>query len=467
MRSILFFDKNSKALVSEQTVQDLVLDQTISCVHRGAEADAVVLRVLRAPCTDHSIIKNRQAVLQDFIANSGAIEQCLAMCNRITNEAEERRSPRYRMTSNSHGTDRSGYILAVQDDGEWMLDVLQQYARMARFLESLTLTSAPLCELRDWLLSVVADDEYKQLCQDMAALSVMSTRNTSYAIKAELTEDMRQITYRLLSIGDRIQLHKTLDEPERVMRIDRAEQLYGEQVVITALRSLHEYLIQAAHLLTTMFSELHEELLFYDFGVRYHQMLCDKGVPITWPTTTTENDTQYCGLHDLYLTLHHVKPPTANDYCGASLVVITGANNSGKTVFMRAVGAAQLFAQAGLPLPAKEAIVCMKRCVRTVYAADEKDTGRFEEECRLLSDIVDAVTAEDLVLLNEPFQSTAYKEGGELLKDVLEVFGTANISSILVTHLLDLKEQLLCASPYPIISYVASQSYSFVAENTD
>ncbi len=466
MRSILFFDKNSTSVVAEQTVQDLVLNQTISCVHRGAEAEAVVLSVLRTPCTNHSIIQNRQAVLQDFINNPGAIEQCLAMCKRITNEAEERRSPRYRMTSNSHGTDRSGYILAVQDDGEWMLGILQQYARMARFLQTLTLTSDPLCELRDWLINLVADSEYKQLCQDMAALSVISTRNTSYAIKAELTEDVRQITYRLLNIGDRIQLHKIIDDPERVMRIDRAEQLYGEQVVITVLRSLHEYLNGVAHQLTTMFFDLHEELLFYDFGVRYHQLLCDKGVPITWPTVTTESNTQYRELHDLYLTLHNVKPPIANDYYGDSLVVITGANNSGKTVFMRAVGAAQLFAQAGLPLPAKEAVVCMKRCVFTVYAVNEKDTGRFEEECRLLTDIVDTVTTEDLILFNEPFQSTAYKEGGELLKDVLDVFGSANISSVLVTHLLDLKEQLLSISPCSVLSYVASKPYSFFAEST-
>lgn len=465
MRSILFFDKNATSVISDQTVQDLVLHRTVSCVHRGAEAEDVVLSVLRTPCTDHSIIKNRQAVLQDFIGNPGAIEQCLAMCNRITNEAEERRSPRYRMSSNSHSADRSGSLLAVQDDGEWMLDILGQYARMARFFESLTLTSDPLCKLREWLLNLVADSEYKQLCQDMAALSVISTRNTSYAIKADLTEDVRQITYRLLHIGDRIQLHKTIDDPKRVMRIDRAEQLYGEQVVITALRSLHEYLVQAARLLTTMYAELREELLFYDFGVRYHRLLCDKGVPIAWPTMTTDNNTQYRELHDLYLTLHNAKPPVANDYDSASLVVITGANNSGKTVFIRAVGAAQLFAQAGLPLPAKEAVVSVKRCVFTVYAADEKEAGRFEEECRLLSDIVDAVAAEDLVLFNEPFQSTAYKEGGELLKDVLEVFGTANISSVLVTHLLDLKEQLLLASSYSVTAYESSKPYTFVSKH--
>ncbi len=464
MRSILCFDKDSTAVVPEQTVQDLALDRTISCVHRGAEAESVLLRVLRTPCTDRMVIEQRQAVLRDFIANPDAITQWLAICRCILSKAEERRLPRYR--PKSHSTDRSGYLLAVQDDGEWMLDVLRQYARMARFLSSLTLTSSPLCKLRDWLLDVVADDEYKRLCRDMAALSVMSTRNTSYAIKAELCEDARQITYRLMRIGDRIQLRKTLAEPERVMRIDRAEQLYGERIVMTALRSLHEYLVQAAQLLTTSLSELREELLFYDFGVRYHQLLCDKGVPITWPTVTTENKTQYRELHDIYMTLHDTKPPIPNDYCGALLVVITGANNSGKTVFMRAVGAAQLFAQAGLPLPAKEASVCMKRCVRTLYAADEKDTGRFEEECRLLSSIADTVSEKDLVLFNEPFQSTAYEEGAELLKDVLEVFGAADISCVLVTHLLNLKKQLLCASPYPIRSYTASRSYSFVAEHT-
>lgn len=461
MRSILFFDKELSTCVPSQTMIDLALDRTVALMHRGDEADAVVRRVLQTPCTEPTVIAARQAVLRDFLDTPEAIDKLTDLCRRITEEDAERRSPRYRMAHAAHGTDLSGHLLVVQDDGEWLLEILQQYARLARFLDSIAPSSPPLCALREELNAIVADDAYARLCDETAALTVMSTRDTSYAIRAELTDDLRHITYRVVCVGERIRLHKVLKEPEQIVRLDHAGQLYCEQVVITALRSLHDCLTQAARLLAAPFAALREELVFYDFGVRYCRLLDDKRVPIVWPTVTADGETVYKGLGDLYLTLHDAKLPIPNDYTAAPLVLITGANNSGKTVLMRAIGTAQLFAQAGLPLPAKEARVRVRRRVLTLYAADEKDVGRFEEECRLLSHIADTVTPDDLVLFNEPFQSTAYHEASDLLAGVFAAFAAAQIPSVLVTHIMELKDRLLAVPPCAVTAYSTTIPYLF------
>lgn len=175
----------------------------------------------------------------------------------------------------------------------------------------------------------------------------------------------------------------------------------------------------------------------------------------------TTGETSYTALRDVYLTLHDPKLPLPNDISTAPLMLITGDNGSGKTVLLRALATAQLFAQAGLPLPATAATVRIRRRVMSLYAADEKDAGRFEEECRQLSAIVDTITAEDLLILNEPFQSTAYDEGERLLDEVLRALAAVSLDVVLVTHLLPLKERLLTAPPCAMKAYTAVRPYVF------
>lgn len=276
MRSILFFD-GEPPMVAEQTVHDLCLRRTVSLLHRDKETEALVLRLLRTPCANPAVIAARQAVLRDFVGQTGVLETLLAFCKRVTKEAHERKAARYRMSADPHGTDLSGRLLAVQDDGEWIGTLLQQYARMVRFLDSLSL-SAPLEALRKELAEIVNDEAYARLCDDMAAFATIRTLDTSFVLKAELTADWRHITFRLVRTAQQLVLYK--EKPERAVRLTRAEQLYAEQTVTTALRSLHEYLLQTAHVLVAPFEQLAEELAFYDFGMRYVQMLTDKGAPI-------------------------------------------------------------------------------------------------------------------------------------------------------------------------------------------
>ena len=63
------------------------------------------------------------------------------------------------------------------------------------------------------------------------------------------------------------------------------------------------------------------------------------------------------------------------------------------------------------------------------------EAGRFEEEVRLLSAAVDRAAPGELILLNEPFQTTAYAEGAEGLAAILRYLEAEGSRWVLVTHL--------------------------------
>ena len=129
---------------------------------------------------------------------------------------------------------------------------------------------------------------------------------------------------------------------------------------------------------------------------------------------------------------------------GLAGILITGENNSGKTVYLRSVGMAQLLFQAGLPVPCESARMRIFSAVHTCYAAAEKefvsgnDAGRFEQEVREFSRLAESIQPNSLLLLNEVFQTTAYSEGAEGLYHILNYFTRHGVNFIAVTHLKEL-----------------------------
>ena len=125
-------------------------------------------------------------------------------------------------------------------------------------------------------------------------------------------------------------------------------------------------------------------------------------------------------------------------------MIVRGGNGTGKTVFLRSVGTAQLIAQAGLPVCADSARVAIRRGVYTHFSSAEEDftagdtAGRFEGEVRAVSAIMDVLTDGSLLLLNETFQTTAYAEGADAMAGILSVLPELGTKYIFVTHLGDI-----------------------------
>ncbi|MDT4868186.1 Endonuclease MutS2 [compost metagenome] len=120
--------------------------------------------------------------------------------------------------------------------------------------------------------------------------------------------------------------------------------------------------------------------------------------------------------------------------------MITGANQGGKSSFLRSIGLAQLMMQSGMFVAANAFTADLCSGVFTHYKREEDNTmtsGKFDEELRRMSRIADAIRPNAMVLFNESFASTNEREGSEVARQVVKALLSHDIKVYFVTHLYD------------------------------
>jgi len=123
-------------------------------------------------------------------------------------------------------------------------------------------------------------------------------------------------------------------------------------------------------------------------------------------------------------------------------LLISGPNTGGKTVSMKTVGLLALMTQAGLPVPASDA----EFPVFEQVLADIGDNQSIQESLSTFSahiehirEMLAAVTADSLVLLDELGRATDPEEGGALGVSILDKFRACGTFTLASTHLLAIK----------------------------
>lgn len=232
-----------------------------------------------------------------------------------------------------------------------------------------------------------------------------------------------------------------------------AEDAVGSQALIDlenrGLASLADVLAQATENILGFFAHLRWEAAFYLGCVTLQQRLRGAGLPCTLPIVRPAVDREMSarGLYDVGLAARSGGPVVGNDLDadGMSLVVVTGANQGGKSTLLRGLGLAQLMMQAGMVVAADEYRASLVPRVHTHFRREEDETlrsGRLDEELRRLSRIVDRASPGDLVLLNESFASTNEREGARIARQIVEGFIDSALRVLSVTHLYEFSHSL-------------------------
>jgi len=203
----------------------------------------------------------------------------------------------------------------------------------------------------------------------------------------------------------------------------------------------------AADHVRAFFEALRTELAFYLGCLNLYGRLMAMNLPVCFPTVTHPGQAVFSatGLYDVSLALQlgEQGQVVGNDIAadGISLVIITGANQGGKSTFLRGIGLMQLMAQCGMFVPAAQARMNIVTGLFTHYKREEDTTmtvGKFEEEVRRMSDIADAIASGSLLLCNESFSSTNEREGAEIGRQVVDAMTDTGVKVFYVTHLYDL-----------------------------
>jgi hypothetical protein len=206
---------------------------------------------------------------------------------------------------------------------------------------------------------------------------------------------------------------------------------------------------ESADRVRDFFATLRIELAFYLGAINLHERLAADRSPTCFPTLsrTGRPALRVRGLYDVALSLHTGGGLVGNDAdaSGRPLIVITGANQGGKSTLLRAIGIAQLMAQSGLFVGADELAVEACAGVHTHFRREEDPRlrgGKLDEELRRMAGIAARIRPGALLLLNESFASTNEREGSEIGRGVIRAMLDRGVRVGLVTHLYDLAHGL-------------------------
>jgi DNA mismatch repair ATPase MutS len=125
--------------------------------------------------------------------------------------------------------------------------------------------------------------------------------------------------------------------------------------------------------------------------------------------------------------------------------MITGANQGGKSTFLRSIGLAQLMMQCGMLVPAESfaGSVCERlftHCKREEDAT--MNSGKLDEELSRMSELADSAVSGSIVLFNESFAATNEREGSEIARQIIRALTESGVRTIFVTHFFDLAHSL-------------------------
>lgn len=193
--------------------------------------------------------------------------------------------------------------------------------------------------------------------------------------------------------------------------------------------------------LKSFFEELYDQTAFYQACCNLFTRCRHSHIHLCFPEAGGREQLHFQGLMEFCMAVYRGQKPVGND-CdgdGKKLLVVTGANQGGKSTFLRSIGIAQVMMQCGMPVCAEAYTSGIFPHFFTHFTRREDsamNSGRLDEELGRIDGIIRHLGDGSMVLLNESFATTTEEEGSEIADDVIRAMVEAGVKVLTVTHLL-------------------------------
>ncbi|WP_336082439.1 MutS-related protein [Nocardia sp. SSK8] len=425
------------AVNGAHVVADLGLESLFTAM---ADGDPLILDVVRATVpatlTDPEVIGYRHAVLADCLAQPEVVRELYRIAVEPTGI---RRWP-------AGGGRRAGGKLVLSLPP--FTELLGCLRRLRAHCRAHTFTSAGLRALADTVTEHFDEDYLDTVDTHLTALHFdhgihlgaglgIGNKIADIVLRAPLPARRTRFGF------DRraARAFHPIEDPEA-----RANPTLNPVVQLRdkALADLAEVVAYAADHIHAFFERLRTELAFYLGCLNLHDRLRATGIPTCLPTVHPAGPPRLrtTGLRDITLCLATDRAVVGNDLdaTGRTLLVVTGANNGGKSTFLRSLGAAQIMLQAGMFVPAETFESELRTGIFTHFVTDEDRTmtyGKLVDELVRMRAVVDHLTPGALLLSNESFASTSERDATHILTPLVEALVDTGVTPVLVTHLYD------------------------------
>ncbi len=445
---LLFPDRDLDAASLPENQDALTLDLGLDpLLDAMAGADAVIRDVARRALlnnlTDQNTIAYRQDALRDALAQRDVVREIYALAG----ETIER--------------ERKNYFGFISRSPEIILhrsvEVMAMFAEQLRRLRGLADRHAPAFHSAGFgaffaMLARDLDDAY--FAELRAHLAQLRFKHGTL-ISAEPGEALKGRHYvlrrpnpgngwlsRLLGRAPRSESFTLHPRDEAGARALSEINSRGVNLVANAAAQSNDHIL-------SFFRMVQREMAFYVGCLALEEKLATRGQPICFPETAPREARvlHFSEFYDVSLALATPAPVVGNDGAldGKEVIVITGANQGGKSTFLRGLGLAQMMMQAGMFVGAETFAANLCHGIETHYKREEDasmTSGKFDEELARMSDLIDRLRPGMLVLCNEAFQSTNEREGSAIARELVLAFQAHRIKIIFVTHLYDLAHSL-------------------------
>lgn len=212
---------------------------------------------------------------------------------------------------------------------------------------------------------------------------------------------------------------------------------------------------EAFDLLTERNLSIAEEFLTFrrkaDFflgATRYVDVLKSHNLPVLFPTMQENLDLHFdinglynpCLLtqNDVILSRRGMVSNDATSFPDSSITIITGPNNTGKSVYVKAVGLALTLAHNGFPIPATTARIRQLDGIvthRTHPEDIEQGEGGFANELRRLKEGLMSSSKRTFFLIDEPIKGTSPQDANKISLRLISALKALGAPSYITTHL--------------------------------
>ena len=392
-----------------------------------------LMEMMFAPLLEPELLEYRHETLRDALAHP---EETMRLY-RICLEADRMREGRVNWQQN--------YDVSTTYQGA--VNYLLNFSTLLRLLRSAAEEYTPLfksagfLELFRTLQEELSDEYLESIKKELEGQKLVD----GVFFSARLNEALESVDYvmhrREKSIRDLNPFGSQLYRLGKEANDDTA----GDDLTVRQERAVNRVanaLAQAAEYLASFFDLFRKELAFFVGGLRFTQKMRELGMPWCIPelTAADADSRRWEGLYDVSLAFRNKAAVVGNTLTAEhkNLYIVTGANQGGKTTFLRSFGQAQLMAQCGLPVGAKAYTAPYRRAVFTHFRQEEDrylKSGKLDKELELMDRIADHVQSGDLVLFNESFASTNEREGSEIGREITEALIESGVEVVSVSHL--------------------------------
>lgn len=435
---LLFADRDydgTKSLPEETSIirSDLELDQIIEAMAaEDKDIRIVAERLLLSPLTSEQDVSYRQFVLRDVLQNPIVVRNMYA----IAVEALQKTKTMWGIASIYMYSTFSGCVSRLQ----MFCDLLEKL-RMIAQRENTNFHSEGMTNLFSMMQQELSADYITEVRRNLKELKF--TDGT--LLSASLGDENQSTGYILRrQLGKRaVRMFRWVTAPSFSLhpRDDNGMHDLSEKIN-AAIAQITDTLLKSALHVEQFFRLLKQELAFYVGCLNLRDQLTRRGLTYSVPNVTTaaERILHGKGLYDCSLALVMSNGIIGNQLAadGRNLIIISGANQGGKSTFLRSLGQAQLMAQCGMFACASSLNISLCDGIFTHFKKEEDATlesGKLDEELSRMSDIVDRLRSGSLVLCNESFSSTNEREGSEIHRQIVDALLESGVQVVSVSHM--------------------------------